>query len=71
MRNEVLILRGGGLSNACSLAERSHVKETRGLDWLIWKDTPTFTRIFVSTVVFVTHTDLNDDLCLNVTNALT
>lgn len=30
-----------------------------------------FTRIFLSTMVFVTHTDSNDDLYLNVSNVLT
>ena len=35
-------------------------KKFRGSDWLIRKETPICTRIFVSTVVFVTYTDPND-----------
>ena len=32
-------------------------RNERESDWLTWKETPSFTRIFVFTVVFVTYTN--------------
>ena len=48
----------------CSLQERSLVEEM--LVWLVmWKETPIFTHIFISTMVFVAHIQ-NDDLNLDI-----